>query len=43
MAVELSFYIKNKSYSERNDLSLDLENLKLICVEITKMHCRPFY
>ena len=43
MAVELPFYIKNNSLIlKKNDLTLDLENLELICVEITKIHCRPF-
>lgn len=39
----IALYTKNSiSYSERNDLTLNLENRELICVEITKIHCRPF-
>ena len=39
----IAFYIKNNiSYSERTDLTLGLENLELICVEINKGHCWAF-
>ena len=46
----IAFYIKNTyilllikiSYSDRNDLIPDSENLEIICVEINKRYCTSF-
>ena len=39
----IAFYIKNTlSYSDRNDLIPDSENLEIVCVEINKRYCTSF-
>jgi hypothetical protein len=39
----IAIYIKNNiSHFERVDLTLDSGNLELICIEINRLHCRPF-